>query len=343
MSIAASVPSARTTRTSVLVGMAVAIGQTAALAVAAFVTASAALMTQTITNLADVAVGGFLLIGVVTGERPADAKHPLGYGRERFFWSFVAAVGIFVGGFGAAVVETIHTIADPRPTGSYGVGFVVLGVVIALDAVALAIALRPLGRRSRSDNTTPVTLLWRGSDPAATTVVLSSSAGLLGGLVATLGLAFTVWTGNTWPDIVASGIIAMLLLATSAVLLRTNRELLTGRGLPPAHTERMRALIGEQVGVVAVPDVFAVVVGPSSVIVDGDVVFDDDLDVPQVEAVIVAAAAGLRRQWPSVAFVYLNPVAAARPRSNRIHVPVGPREPRTIDGDARSVETVVSR
>jgi cation diffusion facilitator family transporter len=343
MPIAASKPPTGTTRTSVIVGMAVAIGQTAALAAAAVLTASAALMTQTITNLADVAVGGFLLIGVVSGERPADARHPLGYGRERFFWSFVAAVGIFVGGFGAAVVETIHTIADPRPTGSYGVGFVVLAVVISLDAVALTIALRPLMRQSRTDRTRPATRLWRGSDPAVTTVILSSSAGLLGGVVAAFGLACAVWTGDTWPDIVASGIIATLLLATSAVLLRANRELLTGRGLPPAQTERMRALIGEQAGVVGVPDVFAVVVGPSSVIVDGDVVFDDHLDVPQVEAVIVAAAAGLRRQWPSVAFVYLNPVAAARPRSNRIHLPLSPREPPTTDGEARSVESVWPR
>jgi cation diffusion facilitator family transporter len=300
--------------------MAVAIGQTLALAVAAVVTASAALMTQTITNVADVAVGAFLLIGVVSGDRPADSRHPLGYGRERFFWSFVAAVGIFVGGFGAAVVETIHTIVDPRATGSYAVGFAVLATVICLDAVALAVALRPLVRQSRALHVAPGTLMWRGSDPAVTTVVLSSAAGLLGGLVAALGLAGTAWTGSAWPDIVASAIIAVLLLATSAVLLRTNRELLTGRGLPPGQTELMRSLIARRPGVVAVPDVFAVVVGPSSVIVDGDVVFDDDLDVPEVEAVIVAAASELRRQWPSVAFVYLNPVAAARPRRYASHL-----------------------
>jgi len=63
-----------------------------------------------------------------------------------------------------------------------------------------------------------------------------------------------------------------------------------------------------------VPDIFAVVVGPSSLIFDGDVVFDDDLDVPKVEAIIVAAAAAMRHQWPSVAYVYLNPVSARRAR-----------------------------
>jgi cation diffusion facilitator family transporter len=306
-----------TSRRSVVVGMVVAVGQTVALGVAAYLTSSAALMTQTVTNLADVAVGGFLLIAVVSSDRPADDLHPLGYGRERFFWSFVAAVGIFVGGFGAAAVETVHTALDPTPTGSYGVGFAVLATVVALDVVALVVALRPLARRARHVGVPATTLLWRGSDPAVTTVVLSSATGLLGGVLAAIGLAGTAWSGSPWPDVVASALIAALLLLTSAVLLRTNRELLTGRGLPPAEMELMRAIIADCTGVVSVPDVFAVVVGPSILIVDGDVVFDDGLDVPAVESVIVGAAERLRHRWPAIAYVYLNPVAAARSRSSR--------------------------
>ena len=104
-------------RWSVVLGLLVAVAQTVALGVAAVLTGSAALKTQTATNLADVAVGVFLLIGVVSGGRPPDDRHPLGYGRERFFWSFVAAVGIFVGGVGAAVAEALQTAFHPRPTG----------------------------------------------------------------------------------------------------------------------------------------------------------------------------------------------------------------------------------
>jgi hypothetical protein len=73
--------------------------------------------------------------------------------------------------------------------------------------------------------------------------------------------------------------------------------------------------------VVAVPDLFAMVVGPATVIVDGDVVFEDVLDVPGVEAVIVDAADALRSTWPAVAYVYLNPVASARPRRHRARTP----------------------
>jgi divalent metal cation (Fe/Co/Zn/Cd) transporter len=171
---------------------------------------------------------------------------------------------------------------------------------------------------------TDLQMLWRGTDPAATTVILTSAAGVIGGLIAAAGLAITQLTQRQAADATASALIGLVLLATSIVLLHTNRELLTGRGLPLADVTRMRQIVLEYDGVLAVPDMFAVVVGPSTVIVDGDVVFRDDLDVPAVEAVILAAASALRAVWPSVAYVYLNPVAAARPR----RLPSRPSTPR---------------
>jgi cation diffusion facilitator family transporter len=309
---------------SIRVGLYVALAQTVALAAAASVTGSAALATQTATSLADVAGSVFLLIGVISSGRAADDRHPLGYGRERFFWSFLSAVGVLVGGFGVAAAETIHTLTHPRPTGSYVIGYAVLAVMVVLDAIALSVGVRPLRERADQRHMTDLQMLWRGTDPAATTVILTSAAGVIGGLIAAAGLAITQLTQRQAADAAASALIGLVLLATSIVLLHTNRELLTGRGLPLADVTRMRQIVLGYDGVLAVPDMFAVVVGPSTVIVDGDVVFRDDLDVPAVEAVILAAASALRAVWPSVAYVYLNPVAAARPR----RLPSRPSTPR---------------
>ncbi len=304
---------ARVNRT-IAVGLVVSVAQTVALAVAAVVAGSAALRTQTVTSPADIAGSVFVLIGVLSSTRPPDDRHPLGYGRERFFWSFVAAIGIFLGGFGVAAAETAEAYLHPLPGGGYLLGYTVLAVVLVLDAVALVVALRPLRARSIERHITVARLLWRGTDPAVTTVVLSSAAGVAGGALAAVGLAGRQVSGQAVWDTAASALIALVLLATSAVLLHTNRDLLTGRGLSPSQVDRLRAVVGSQPGVVAVPDIFGVVVGPASMIVDGDVVFDDDLDVPTVEAVIVAAAAALRAELPAITFVYLNPVAARRPR-----------------------------
>ena len=299
---------------AVTVGLIASVAQTIALAVAAVVAGSAALRTQTVTSLADIAGSVFLLVGVLSSARPPDDRHPLGYGRERFFWSFVAAIGIFIGGFGTAAVETVEAYLYPRPGGGYLLGYTVLAVVLVLDAVSLAVGLRPLRVRAAQRHIPVTRLLWRGTDPAVTTVVLSSAAGVAGGVLAAAGLAGRQASGQALWDTAASALICVVLLATSGVLLHTNRDLLTGRGLSPAQVERLRAVVLGQPGVLAVPDIFGVVVGPASLIIDGDVVFDDDLDVPAVESVIVATADALRAELPAVTFVYLNPVAARRPR-----------------------------
>ena len=300
-----------------VVGLGVSAIETLALGIAAAATGSVGLRTQTVTSVADVAAGVFLLIGVISSARLPDTRHPLGYGRERFFWSFVAAIGIFLGGFGAAVAETVEAAIHPAQPDAYLLGYSILVVVIALDSVALVAGLRPLVRRARERRLPVGELLWRGTDPAVTTVVLGSAAGVSGGLVAGLGLAVGQLTSRPVFDTAASGLIGLILLATSVVLLHTNRELLTGRGVPAALLRRMQAVVGERPGVVAVPDIFALVVGPSSLIVDGDVIFQDSLDVPAVEQVIVEAADALRALWPAVTYVYLNPVAARRSRTPR--------------------------
>ena len=306
---------------SVRVGLAVTVAETLALAAAARATGSTALLTQTATSLADVAGSVFLLIGVISSRRVADHRHPLGYGRERFFWSLLAAVGVFVGGFGVALAETVHAWTDPRAPGSFLVGYAVLAVVLALDGVGLAAGLRPLLRRAADRQLSVVDLLWRGTDPAATTVVLTNAAGVSGGVLAAAGLAVSHLTGSPVADTVAGALIGLVLLATSIVLLHTNRELLTGRGLSLGEITRMRDVVRQQAGVEAVPDLFAVFVGPATLMVAGDVIFEDTLDVPAVEAAIVTAAAVLRKGWPAIAYVYLNPVAAARARRQRGSAP----------------------
>ena len=76
----------------------------------------------------------------------------------------------------------------------------------------------------------------------------------------------------------------------------------------------MRGVIATQPGVVDVPDLFAVVVGPVTIVVDGDVIFEDELNVPDIEAVIEQAGNELRSRWPQIRYVYLTPVSERRVR-----------------------------
>jgi cation diffusion facilitator family transporter len=304
----------RTTHGSVLFYLVVNVGETLALAAAGWVTRSGALFAQSAANAAEVGVGVFLLIGVLTSNRPADETHPLGYGRERFFWSLFAALGIFVGGGGLALEQAVSSALNPSTIDSYPVAYIVLAASIALDGLSLAVALRPIRRRAARKGSSLRDEVRRSTDPAVVTVVVGGASAVIGGLIAAVGLVASEMSATAMPDTVATALIGFLLLAASVLLLRTNRDLLTGRGVPRRMLVEMRRIIAAQEGVVDVPDLFAVVIGPSTLIVDGDVTFADTLTVPAVEQSIRSAGAALRERWPSIEYIYLTPVHEARAR-----------------------------
>jgi cation diffusion facilitator family transporter len=259
----------------------------------------------------------FLFIGVLSSNRPADESHPLGYGRERFFWSLFAALGIFVGGAGLSLEAAVSAALHPSPVDHYAIAYLVIATTVALNAFTLVIALRPIRLQAAGLGISLRTQAERSTDPAAMTVVVGGACAIVGAAAATAGLVASQVTGSPAPDTVSSAFIGLVLLVASVILLRTNRALLSGRGVPLQMLREMRAIVAAQPGIVAVPDLFAVVVGPSSLIVDGDVTFADDLTVPGVEEAIVHSAAALRERWPSIDYVYLTPVSQARSRRAR--------------------------
>jgi divalent metal cation (Fe/Co/Zn/Cd) transporter len=225
-----------------------------------------------------------------------------------------AALAIFVGGGGLAIDEAVGSALDPSPIESYAVAYLVLATTIALDAIALEVTLRPLRRRAAEKGVSWRVDLRRSTDPAIVTVIVGGGCAVIGGLIAAVGLVVSQVTGSPIPDTVATALIGLMLLVASALLLRTNRDLLTGRGVSRPMLREMRHIIAAQDGVIDVPDLFAVVIGPSSLIVDGDVTFAAALTVPAVEQSITSATAALRERWPSIEYIYLTPVAAARSR-----------------------------
>ncbi|MGB7103656.1 MAG: cation transporter, partial [Acidimicrobiales bacterium] len=263
---------------------------------------------------AEVAVTVFLLIGVLSSVRGPDDTHPLGYGRDRFFWSLFAALGLFVGGGGLALDEALQSALHPAPVHEFVLAYLVLGATAAMDAGAMLVGLRPLREQAAIRGISSRAYLRISTDPAAVTVVVGGGCAVIGAFVAATGLVISQLTHSPVPDTVASALIGLLLLSASVLLLRTNRELLTGRGVGPALLGEMRKVIAQQPGVHEVTDLFAVVVGPLSLVVDGDVTFEHGLDVSAVEQAITNAAAEMRQRWPMIQYIYLTPVAAKRPR-----------------------------
>ena len=104
--------------------------------VAGALTGSSAMLAEGAHSVADTVNQLFLLTALSRSKKPADARHPFGYGMERYFWSLLAAVGIFVLGAGFSVYEGIHSLLNPEPVEALLVAYVVLGVSFLFEGVS---------------------------------------------------------------------------------------------------------------------------------------------------------------------------------------------------------------
>jgi cation diffusion facilitator family transporter len=304
-------PAIARTRRVVLVSLVTQILETAALAAAAVATGSGALVAQSFAAGSDIAVQVFLVLGVRLSARAPDATHPLGYGRERYFWTLFGALAVFVSGFAVAIEEALRGALHPADVSDYGVGYAVLAVSLVLESVAFLYSFREVRLRAHARRASVAAYLRSTTEPATSTEFIGNTIGLAGGILATLALALTQATGSRWPDAFASGLIGIALIVAAVALTQQNRSLLTGRGVSPHLLDQMRGVLAAEPGVVEIPDLLAIVIGPAAVAVEGAVTFDDALTVPAVEAALAGMAAALRTRWPEVRYVYLTPVGEA--------------------------------
>jgi cation diffusion facilitator family transporter len=113
-------------------GLAVAVAK----AVVAVVTGSSAMAAEASHSLADTANDLFLFVAQRRSTRRPDDRHPLGYGREAYFWALIAALGVFIAGAAFSLREGITELIHPSVTSSFTVAYVVLAISTVFDLVS---------------------------------------------------------------------------------------------------------------------------------------------------------------------------------------------------------------
>src|SRR5437763_1434136 len=203
--------------------------------VAGALSGSAAMISESAHSLADTTNEAFLLVAVKRSTRPADARHQFGYGRERYFWTLLAAVGIFVGGGVFSVMQGVNELrgSGHEGGGHYRLTYIVLAVSFVLEAISWFQASRQLREDASRQDRGFHRQLYDTSDPAVTTVFFEDSAALAGLLIAATGVALHQVTGNHLWDGLASCAIGLLLAGVAIVLGRENRSLLIGEAADP--------------------------------------------------------------------------------------------------------------
>ncbi len=243
--------------------------------VAALLTGSAALLAETAHSLADSANELLLYIGVRRARHPPDPRHPFGYGQSRYFWSLLAAVGIFVVGGVAAIAEGVTSLRRPEALSSLPIGLAVLAVSALFEGLSLRTAHRELRAEAAGRELDLVDHVRTSSNPTPTTVFLEDSAALIGIGMATMALLVHAATGSAVADGVASLVIGLLLIVVASLLARRNAALLIDESTPPDVRDRLSGVLDDQQWIVRVAELTAVWIGPEEVLVLVHVVPDD--------------------------------------------------------------------
>ncbi|WP_443748357.1 cation diffusion facilitator family transporter [Asticcacaulis solisilvae] len=273
--------------------------------VAAVFTGSSAMLSEAVHSFVDTGNEVLLLYGTHRSQRPPDADHPFGYGRELYFWSFIVSLLIFAVGAGVAAYEGIHHLRHPEPIDRPWVNYIVLFLSLVFEGGSWWVAFKAL-HRTKGDQTWWQVVV-RSKDPPQFMVLLEDTAAIIGLFVAFLGTWLSVATGDPRYDGMASLLIAVVLAIVAMVLARESKDLLIGERADPALQNAVVALARKMDGIAGVNGILTSQMSPTNVVVAISVEFDDRLSIVDVEDMVSHLEAEVRKAHPTVSALFVKP------------------------------------
>ncbi len=270
---------------------------------AASVTGSSAMLSEGIHSLVDTGNQGLLLYGLKRASRPADKKHPFGYGAELYFWAFVVALLIFAVGAGLSIYEGIQKVLHPHPVSDPTINFVVLGAALVFEGWAWWVALKEF--RSTKGKRGWMQAVSDSKDPTVFTVLFEDSAAMLGLIVAGIGIAISYYMNIPWMDGAASIIIGIILAGTAMLLAYETKGLLIGESASIETEEELAQMVTSHPAVTIVNEIRTLHRGPNDVLLALSLDFENSMVVGQLEVVIADLESQIRERFPLIKRIFI--------------------------------------
>ena len=276
---------------------------------AAWWTGSSAMLSEGVHSVVDTTNQILLLYGIKRSTKPRDDDHPLGYGRELYFWSFIVALLIFSLGAGISFYEGIAHIRAPVKITDPIVNYIVLGISFVFEGTTLLIALKEFNKTRGSLGY--IEAVEVSKDPPSFLVLFEDSAALIGIVIAFAGTAAAQIFSMPVFDGVASIGISLVLAVTAAFLARESKGLLIGEGARGRTVRSIRQIASEQPGVERVNDLVTVHLAPQQVVAALSLEFKDELTTPEIEKAVAAIEGRICTQNPEVYTIFIKPQSSA--------------------------------
>ncbi|MCB1247193.1 MAG: cation diffusion facilitator family transporter [Acidimicrobiia bacterium] len=275
--------------------------------IAAGISGSTAMAAEAIHSVADTGNQLFLLRGDTVSRYAASVRHPFGRGAAMYFWSFMVAVLLFVGGGVWSIFNGWQRVIHAEDHHGDGLVFslIVLGIAAVFEIfIAFIPAVKEFNAHRGSRG------VWRSiresKDPALIIVVFEDASAVVGLVIAATGLLLAEATGNAAWDGIASMMIGVLLCSVAFVIAREMKALLEGESASRSDRSAIRVAILSVPEVHHIDRILTMQLGPHEILVNADVAFDDGVDeVAAIGTIEMAIGVAV----PDASRIFIEPTA----------------------------------
>ena len=271
--------------------------------VASGITGSSAMLSEAIHSVVDTGNQGLLLYGLKRANKPADARHPFGYGKEIYFWAFIVALLIFAIGAMVSLYEGYHKLSHPEPMTDAYINYIVLGVAMVFEAFAWWIAFKEFRAYKGSLS------YWRAirdsKDPTVFTVLFEDTAAMSGLLVAFIGVFLADQHGILVADGIASMVIGVILALTAIFLTIECKGLLIGEAAHPDIELALKVLIAKHPNVMHTNEILTIHLGPHDILVNVSLDFRNDILAKEIEDTVSQIESEIKKDFRDVKRVFI--------------------------------------
>jgi cation diffusion facilitator family transporter len=275
------------------------------------ISGSTALLAEAAHSVADTTNQGFLLGSISLSGREPSPEHPFGHGTQRFLWTFVAAVGMFVAGAVFAVgYGVMELLSGSKEEGGFGAAWITLAIAVVAEGASWLRALRQTRREAAEAEKPLKRYVSESRDPSVKMVLFEDSAALAGIAIAAVGIGLHQVTGQAYWDPIASILIGVLLIVVAARMARDTGHLLVGAAALPEEREAIERVLENSQDVDEVIELLTLVLGPSALLVAARIDLADGVGSDRLEQAMSELDDAIRDAVPDVTEVFLDPTPA---------------------------------
>ena len=271
--------------------------------IATMVTGSSAMLSEAVHSIVDTGNQALLLWGIKRSSKPADERHPFGYGMELYFWTFVVAILIFAIGAGVSLYEGFSKINNPQQVKYIYINYIVLGFAMIFEGGAWIVAFREF--RKRKGKLGYLKAMQVSKDPTVFTVLFEDSAAMLGLFAAFIGLLLTEWLGNPVYDALASIVIGLILSFTAMLLAYESKGLLIGEAASREVVSSIIDIVKGKSEILSINEILTMHMGPEDVLLNISLDFHDNISSGEVEKTITQLEIQIKQKHPEIARIFI--------------------------------------